>query len=332
MRSAQKKNKFSKGEIREELLERQDLKILDSSASYIKNYISTPFGGVKTRDGTLNIDQVASTRQLITAPTITSEVGGTPSYLYDTTNYFESTGIESATDLVLYDWNLGVVPPDELVAYWKLDESSGNAIDSFSTNDLVEAGTVPTATGLLGGARGAYTASTNYFHSNTGGSSTTIYDKTLFWIEGWFKQSATTALIFIIGKGRIETTGWSVYYNNNVLYFDLASQRIFANGSAYLDNNWHYVFACQRASSGTNERRIYVDGSLFAQGTGVTFTKAPFSLTMGVNGSVLDRAWTGTLDEFGYGDLTSSSKSWTNIEDQIITPRYNSGIGKKYAV
>ena len=77
MKTVQKKLKFSKGEIREELLERQDMALLGAAAARIENLVSTPFGGVKTREGTLNIDQVATSIQEITEPTITSYAGET---------------------------------------------------------------------------------------------------------------------------------------------------------------------------------------------------------------------------------------------------------------
>lgn len=55
MKTQQKFIKFSKGEINQELNERTDIDILDNSASYIKNYIPTLFGGIKTRFGTEKI-------------------------------------------------------------------------------------------------------------------------------------------------------------------------------------------------------------------------------------------------------------------------------------
>ena len=42
----QKLIKFSKGEINNELNERSDIDLLNNSASYIKNYIPTIFGGI----------------------------------------------------------------------------------------------------------------------------------------------------------------------------------------------------------------------------------------------------------------------------------------------
>ena len=54
-RTDQKQIKFSKGEINPYLNERTDIDLLDNSASYIRNYIPTVFGGLKTRFGTETI-------------------------------------------------------------------------------------------------------------------------------------------------------------------------------------------------------------------------------------------------------------------------------------
>jgi hypothetical protein len=75
METRQKKFKFSKGEVNEKLLERQDLQVLDSSASYIKNMVSTPFGSIRSRGGTEYIDRVSVNLALIEQPTITVPAG-----------------------------------------------------------------------------------------------------------------------------------------------------------------------------------------------------------------------------------------------------------------
>jgi len=61
MKSKQKSYKWSKGQINPRLAERQDLAVLDSSAQTITNYISTPYGSIKTRPGTENIANVGTT-------------------------------------------------------------------------------------------------------------------------------------------------------------------------------------------------------------------------------------------------------------------------------
>jgi len=104
VRTKQKKYKFSKGEINPKLLERQDLPVLESSASYIKNLLSTPYGSIRTRGGTQNIAKVATNITAIATPTITNNMGGTGANLYNLTALFESTGIENLTELFRYDF------------------------------------------------------------------------------------------------------------------------------------------------------------------------------------------------------------------------------------
>lgn len=58
MRTVQKKIKFSKGMITRSLAERQDLPMYDSSAEDIRNYICTPYGGIRSRRGTSKIDDL----------------------------------------------------------------------------------------------------------------------------------------------------------------------------------------------------------------------------------------------------------------------------------
>ncbi len=224
----------------------------------------------------------------------------------------------------------GIPAPPELVAYWKMDELTGDAIDALGANDLTEAGTVGSASGIIDKARGPYTNSSTYFYWPTG-SITSIFDASLFWAECWFKVSSTGGLRYIMGKGRIQSTGWSVYYNEASLMFDLANQKIGANGTAYADGDWHYCFVANRAGSGTNERRMYVDGSLFAQGAGVSFAKAPFALTIGVNGSLFNSAWPGYIDEMAYGTLSGTPYTWTELYDLQLA-RFNNGKGKRYVV
>jgi len=104
VRSKQKKYKFSKGEINPKLLERQDLEVLESSASYINNMVSTPFGSVRTRGGTENIAQVADNITIIATPTITNGISGTTANLYNETALFISGGISGITEWFKYDF------------------------------------------------------------------------------------------------------------------------------------------------------------------------------------------------------------------------------------
>jgi len=42
---------------------------------------------------------------------------------------------------------------DNLISYWKMDESSGNALDAHASHDLIDTNTVGSATGIIGNAR-----------------------------------------------------------------------------------------------------------------------------------------------------------------------------------
>ena len=102
--SKQKKFKFSKGEVNEKLLERQDIDILESSAPYIKNMVSTPYGSIRTRGGTKNVAKIATNKTVKTPNTVTNNIGGTTAYITDFTNIFQSTGIGAQTTLIKLDY------------------------------------------------------------------------------------------------------------------------------------------------------------------------------------------------------------------------------------
>ncbi len=128
--SKQKKFKFSKGEINEKLLERQDIDILESSASYIKNMLSTPYGSIKSRMGTKKVAKVATNKSLKTPSVVTNSIGGTTAYITDFTNIFESAGIGSDNELIRFDYgSSGNVYKVYLEnAYFKLVEPALTAI------------------------------------------------------------------------------------------------------------------------------------------------------------------------------------------------------------
>jgi len=100
MNTLQKKVKFSKGEVDERLLERQDINILDSSASYIKNLVSTPYGGVKIRAGQENIDTLVNGFDYASVDATTAEDKTRPTYHYigDGRPTVTTTETETITD------------------------------------------------------------------------------------------------------------------------------------------------------------------------------------------------------------------------------------------
>ena len=89
-KTLQKKIKFSKGQVSPELIERTDLDFYDSSAQELKNFISTIYGGVRSRQGTKYIDYITNVDE-DTPDSITSDI------FNDTSHFTDLTPVESPT-------------------------------------------------------------------------------------------------------------------------------------------------------------------------------------------------------------------------------------------
>ena len=186
MRTIQKRIKFSKGEINPLLSERTDIDLLDSSASYIKNYTPTIFGGVKTRLGTKKIDVIRNIINKIEEPTVTNLVNddiiGTTQNLFtikaanninsfikffihdiyfdahkDTVLNMELESYEESNTNSVLDFELESYEEEE-TTYYRLKtitiETAGGKyfstpIITFSKEDLGEDEVLPTATATI---------------------------------------------------------------------------------------------------------------------------------------------------------------------------------------
>jgi hypothetical protein len=102
-RTIQKRNKFSKGEIKESLLERDDIDALYSSASFIQNLVSTPFGGLITRAGTKRIKKLDINSGGVT-PTVNTNISNNTASLFDYDNIFISESIKNEQTLFTFDF------------------------------------------------------------------------------------------------------------------------------------------------------------------------------------------------------------------------------------
>lgn len=102
----QKKIKFSKGQITPELVERTDLELFDSSASYLKNVVASVYGGIKTRRGTRLIDKLdlGFTSKI---GEVIQNMGGNPANIQDKANTYETKIIN--TDRTIAKINYGEV-------------------------------------------------------------------------------------------------------------------------------------------------------------------------------------------------------------------------------
>ena len=74
----------------------------------------------------------------------------------------------------------------DLVSYWKLDEASGDALDSHGTNNLTVNGSIGTAAGKIGSARDLESSGSDQYFSLADNASLSTGDID-FSVAGWVK-------------------------------------------------------------------------------------------------------------------------------------------------
>lgn len=94
---------------------------------------------------------------------------------------------------------------DNLISYWKLDESSGDAVDAHGSNTLTEHGTggVGSAAGIINNARDFESADSDYFdHTDNADLSTGDID---FTFQAWVKLESKTSDWVVLAKWEFGT-------------------------------------------------------------------------------------------------------------------------------
>jgi hypothetical protein len=218
-----------------------------------------------------------------------------------------------------------------LISYWKLDEVSGNALDSFGDNTLTAVNSPSSLAGIVNNAR-SFNGSQQYFQIATNPSLET--GSSDFTVSAWVKMSDIGANRTIIGK-QIENPSadrdYSLYYdeinNFNQLIFQVAGSdgvaltRVFGGGIS--TNTWYFVAGGYTYNGGASYIWISVNGS---PKNSVSFTgpvhvgPAPFML-----GSVYGSSFgyqDGLIDEVGFWKRSLSGPELTTL--------YNSGTGLSY--
>jgi hypothetical protein len=111
----------------------------------------------------------------------------------------------------------------QLVAFWKLDETSGHAVDS-NTNayHLTQYGTVATNVGMVDGSR-VFTGTLNGFYTNNA-----VFhdlDTNDFTMAFWFKPN-TDSSGYLLSSGDFNAEfSWAIYVTDEAGYVDYAGGR-----------------------------------------------------------------------------------------------------------
>lgn len=217
-----------------------------------------------------------------------------------------------------------------LVSYWKLDESSGNAADSVGSNTLTNTNTVTYSAGKINnGAK--YVRTSSQYHSITNASQTglgIIGDLSIgFWMKPTTITPPSTYFMLVDKFGNGSNLSYSVRQNNSNIYFSISSDGTTEHNVSGTTGNlqanvWQYVVVTYTAAS--HLATFYYNGS--SVGTADTIVTsifngtANFELANGVDN--VTYLYDGMLDEVGVWSRVLSSSE--------VTQLYNGGSGLQY--
>jgi hypothetical protein len=225
---------------------------------------------------------------------------------------------------------------DNLIAYWPLDEASGDALDAHGSLDLTETGgTIGTATGKVGDARDFEADDTEFFARADGTDlSTGDIDFTFAaWVQLESKPSSAT----LISKGTVSDGEYYLMYRGggtDRFEFSAYGGAGFASGStARADNlgspssaTWYFVVAWHDSvnnqigiavNAGTADTASHSAGVL--DGSGAFFLGAGYPHHPATGGE----PWDGLIDEVGFWKRVLTGSERTEL--------YNAGAGRDYA-
>ena len=218
---------------------------------------------------------------------------------------------------------------DNLVSYWKLDESSGNASDSHGSNTLTNNNSTAYVSAKINNGADFERGSSNFFEITDGSQSG--LDLTDMTISAWFNleslPSSGQAYSIVAKMGHGGTNAYELCYCNEggTLRFQFYTESGLGGAAFKYDttlstSTWYHVVL---TLSGTTAQ-YYLGGSSVS-GTGSSYVPrngtAPFRIG---SGNLMEAAdyFDGIVDEVGIWSRAVSSGEVTSL--------YNSGSGLAY--
>jgi hypothetical protein len=206
-----------------------------------------------------------------------------------------------------------------LVSYWRFDESSGNASDSFASNTLTNSNVTYSAVKINNGA--VFNGSSSNF-SNAG----TVIPMGAKTISFWFQSSASSGFHTVLGNqkwdsdGQFGTTVW-VNGTSGILNFQFRRNTVVAGFGIdstidLCDGVLRLITCTWDGTTGVNGAKLYINASLDAQATsGGTETTTPSqSFKVGVlPGGTPNYYLNGNLDEVGIWNRALSATEVTEL-------------------
>jgi hypothetical protein len=217
-----------------------------------------------------------------------------------------------------------------LVAYWKMDEASGDALDAYSTNNLTDTGTVPSTIGKIGTARKPTTG--KYF--TTADSAALSTGDIDFTIQVWvgFDTLPGAANQFVMSRWDGATKyEYALYYDftANRMKFIVSSDGtagplttvtantfgVVTQGIYYCVHAWH--------DSINNVLGIAINDTADTSAYSAGLVDTPARTTIGRNDDGSGNPMTAAIDEVGFWKRMLTPTERTNL--------YNGGSGLAFS-
>ena len=213
-----------------------------------------------------------------------------------------------------------------LISYWKLDEASGNAVDSHGSNTLTQFNSPGTSTGVINSSRTLNGSNQNFRIA----SNTSLEVGDLDWtFSGWF--FLTSKPIHVIASKRVAAgRSWAIQYltandRYRVLFStDNANDNIILTASNFGSpptNTWFFCCAWHDAANNTVNVQFNngsVNSASYSSGTFPLDSASPFV----IGGFETSQYTPGRADECAFWKRVLTADERTQL--------YNSGAGYSY--
>jgi hypothetical protein len=227
---------------------------------------------------------------------------------------------------LINDWSIWyqtVISNTDLISYWKMDESSGNLIDSLSLHNLTNHGTVIFNNAKINNG-GNWSSNNGAYYFNSIETTPWNFGTGNFTISFWIKHNSVNSARFIMGTddnwladGRIGIQKT----NTHKVALDYNGGNAVTSTTTIDDDSWHLVVFTREGIT-TNKMKVYIDGNLDATGTNNQNYNSAESLWIGGGNAGITESITGLLDEVSIWKRALNSSE--------ISVLYNSNIGLQY--
>ena len=202
-----------------------------------------------------------------------------------------------------------------LVSYWKLDESSGNAADASGGGFTLTNNNGVTYSSAVINNGAVFTRSSSQYLSNT--SSTLGLVASNFSFSFWIKVVSTTLYYTIIGKDTAVSRGYQAYNDIDGVGFTIGGTSLIFTAKPTLSTSvFSHIVITQSGTSSS----IYQNGSLVGTATGASIPSSTAVFEIGNDGSYGDYL-DGRMDEVGVwsraltsGEVTQLYNGWAGIQ------------------